>query len=270
MVISQILKELENKLDRIEIFLILEYVLDKSKSEILTNLDYKIKESEKEKIYEIVKRRLNSEPLQYITHNQYFYGNKFYVNENVLIPRADTEVLVEEVLKIAGVEDNILDLCTGSGCIAVSLKKANQKLSITASDISSGALTIAMINSKINNVDIDFIKSDLFNNVRQKFNIIVSNPPYIKTKEIESLQKEVKKEPKLALDGGNNGLEYYEKIIKNAKDYLTDCGVIALEIGYNQAEEIRKILEENNFKDIKIVKDYGNNDRVVIAKTISE
>lgn len=268
MVIEQIIKEFENKLDRNEIFIILEYVLNKSKPEILTNLTYEIAKHEKEKIYEIVDRRLNNEPLQYITHNQYFYGNKFYVNENVLIPRADTEILVEEVLKIADLEDNILDLCTGSGCIAISLKKANQKLNVSASDISTDALTIAMINSKINNVNIDFVKSDLFNNIKQKFNIIVSNPPYIKTKDIEELQKEVKKEPMLALDGGNSGLEYYEKIIENAKKYLTDKGVIALEIGYDQAEEVRNILEKNNFKDIKVIKDYGNNDRVIIAKAI--
>lgn len=270
MVISEIMKDIENKLDRNEIYLILEYVLNKSKTEILTNLTSEITDYEKEKICKIVERRLNNEPLQYITHNQYFYGNKFYVNENVLIPRADTEILVEEVLKIAEQEDNILDLCTGSGCIAISLKKANQKLNVSASDISVDALTIAMINSKINNVNIDFVKSDLFNDVTQRFNIIVSNPPYIRTKDIQDLQKEVKKEPMLALDGGNSGLEYYEKIIENAKNHLTANGLIALEIGYDQAPEVKRILEENNFADIKVIKDYGNNDRVIIAKAINE
>ena len=247
MVISEIIKELENKLDRNEIFIILEHILDKTKSEILTNLDFKITDSNKEKIFEIVKRRVNNEPLQYITHNQYFYGNRFYVNENVLIPRADTEILVEEVLKIANNEEHVLDLCTGSGCIGISLKKANEKFNVTASDISSNALTIAMINSKINNVNINFVKSNLFNNIEQKFNIIVSNPPYIKTKDMEDLQKEVKNEPCVALDGGEDGLDFYKKIISNAKQYLTEKGVIALEIGYNQAEDVKSILEENNF-----------------------
>jgi len=268
MVISEIIKELTSQLDRNEIFIILEYVLDKTKSEILTNLEYKINDSDKEKIFKIVKRRLNNEPLQYITHNQYFYGNRFYVNENVLIPRADTEILVEEVLKIANNEENVLDLCTGSGCIGISLKKANEKFNITASDISENALTIAMINSKINNVDINFIKSNLFKNIEQKFNIIVSNPPYIKTKDIEGLKKEVKNEPCMALDGGEDGLNFYKEIISNAKQHLTEKGIIALEIGYNQAQDVKNILEENNFKDIKIIKDYGNNDRVVIAKSI--
>ena len=115
-------------------------------------------------------------------------------------------------------------------------------------------------------MDINFIKSDLYNDINQKFDVIVSNPPYIKTTDMDSLQKEVKQEPEIALDGGNSGLDYYEKIIQNANQYLSANGVIALEIGYDQAEDVKSILENNNFDDIKIIKDYGNNDRVVIAK----
>lgn len=265
MVISEMIKNLEKSLDRNEIFIILEYVLDKTKATILTELNYELKDCEKEKIMKIAQRRENKEPLQYIVHNQYFYGNKFYVDENVLIPRADTEILVEEVLKKLTAESKVLDLCTGSGCIAVSLKKAKNTIDVTASDISSNALTIAMINAKINNVNVNFVKSDLFANINQKYDIIVSNPPYIKKADMDCLQEEVKCEPALALDGGNDGLDFYKQIILNAKSYLNKNGAVALEIGYNQAEEVKNILEENNYKNIKIIKDYGNNDRVVIG-----
>jgi len=265
MVISEMIKNLEKSLDRNEIFIILEYVLDKTKATILTELNYELKDSEKEKIMKIAQRRENKEPLQYIVHNQYFYGNKFYVDENVLIPRADTEILVEEVLKKLTAESKVLDLCTGSGCIAVSLKKAKNTIDVTASDISSNALTIAMINAKINNVNVNFVKSDLFANINQKYDIIVSNPPYIKKADMDCLQEEVKCEPALALDGGSDGLDFYKQIILNAKSYLNKNGAVALEIGYNQAEEVKNILEENNYKNIKIIKDYGNNDRVVIG-----
>lgn len=266
MVISEIIKKYDGKLERTEIFIILEYVLDKSKTEILTNLEYELDEKAIKQINKIIDRRSNKEPLQYITHNQYFFGNKFYVNENVLIPRADTEILVEEVLKRTNSSDKVLDLCTGSGCIAISLKKANDTLNVTASDVSRNALTIAMINAKINNADINFVKSDIFNDINQKFNVIVSNPPYIRSTDLSGLQQEVKFEPSLALDGGDDGLKFYKKIISDSVEHLTEGGVIALEIGYNQAEEVKNILEENCFKDIKVIKDYGNNDRVVIAK----
>ena len=268
MVIGDIIKELQSYLDRTEIFVILEFVLDKNKTEILTNLETCVNDDDKEKIFKMARRRVNKEPLQYITHNQYFFGNKFYVNENVLIPRADTEILVEEVLKSVTGNENILDLCTGSGCIAISLKKANEALNVSASDISTNALTVAMINAKINNADVNFVKSDLFDNINKKYDIIVSNPPYIKKCDMKILQEEVKHEPILALDGGNSGLEYYEKIIEQAKKYLTDKGVIALEIGYNQAEDVSNLLIKNNYADIKVIKDYGNNDRAIIAKAI--
>ena len=260
------MQELEKSLDRTEIFLILEYVLNKSKNEILMHLDDKISDNEEKMINNILKRRLNKEPLQYIIHTQYFFGNKFYVNENVLIPRADTEILVEEVLKLTNDSNKILDLCTGSGCIAISLKKANNSLEVTASDLSQNALTIAILNAQLNDAKVSFIKSDLFDNINEKFDIIVSNPPYIKTSDICDLQDEVKFEPHIALDGGISGLDYYIEIIEKAKKHLQENGLIALEIGYNQANEVSEILKENGYKDIRVVKDYGNNDRVVIAK----
>ena len=266
MVIGEIIKELEEEIDRNETFIILEHILGKPKIKILTDLDYELTELEERKVREIIERRISKEPLQYITNEQFFFGNKFYVNENVLIPRADTEILVEEVLKLSKDSDKILDLCTGSGCIAISLKKANLKLDITASDISEKALIVAMINAKINNVKINFIKSDLFNEITQKFDIIVSNPPYIETSVINNLQDEVKKEPILALDGGEDGLDFYKKIISEAKERLNKKGLIALEIGYNQAEKVKELLLSSEFDDIQVIKDYGNNDRIVIAR----
>ena len=181
MVIKEIIEKLGNHLDRNEIFIILENVLEKTKSKIMLDMDEKVTEKQEKRIEDILQRRLSKEPLQYILNEQFFYRNKFYVNENVLIPREDTEVLIDEVLKNINDNSNILDLCTGSGCIAISLKKINSSLKVTASDISEKALTVAMINSLINNVNINFIKSDLFKNIDKKFYVIVSNPPYIET-----------------------------------------------------------------------------------------
>ena len=268
MVVRQIIQELEKNLDRTEAFLILEHVLNMSKNEILIHLDNKVNDDEEKLINNIVERRLAKEPLQYVIHAQYFFGNKFYVNENVLIPRADTEILVEEVLRLANNSNKILDLCTGSGCIAISLKKANNNLEVIASDISKKALTVAMLNAQLNRAKVNFLQSDLFENINEKFDIIVSNPPYIRTSDICKLQDEVKFEPHIALDGGNEGLDYYIEIIEKAKKYLLENGLIALEIGYNQANEVSEILKENGYKNIRVIKDYGNNDRVVIAKTM--
>lgn len=265
MVIKQLIEKIEKKIDRTEAFLILEHVLNMPKTEILMMLDKDVDANSIALIDSMVKRRLKSEPLQYIIHEQYFYGNRFYINENVLIPRADTEILVEEVSKIVKKNDKVLDLCTGSGCIAISLKKANPNIDMLASDINPNALVVAMVNSKINKVNVSFVRSNLFENICQKFDIIVSNPPYIKTEDIKFLQKEVRCEPILALDGGNDGMEFYKKIIISANEFLNTNGLIALEIGYNQAKEVSQLLVENNYKNLRIIKDYGNNDRVILA-----
>jgi release factor glutamine methyltransferase len=268
MVIKDIIKKLEQDLDRNEVFIILEYVLERNKTKILLDLDEVLTEKQEEKIENILQRRLNKEPLQYILCEQFFYKNKFFVNENVLIPREDTEVLIDEVLKNTNDNSEVLDLCTGSGCIAITLKKSNESLNVTASDISENALMVAMINSLINKTKINFIKSDLFEKIDKKFDVIVSDPPYIETADVAALQEEVKKEPILALDGGADGLKFYREIIKKSKAYLRDNGIIALEIGYNQAKAIREILQDNGFDNIKVIKDYGNNDRVLIANKL--
>ena len=193
----------------------------------------------------------------------------FYVDENVLVPRPDTEILVEEVINIAKQINkskiNILDLCTGSGAIAVSIGAYIKNAKITAADISSKALNVAKENAKKNNVQIELIKSDMFENVTGKYDIIVSNPPYIETKTIRSLDKDVQNEPIIALDGGDDGLDFYRIIAYNADKFLKEDGKIFVEIGYNQKESVMKIFN-TNFTNITCVKDLAGNDRVIICK----
>jgi release factor glutamine methyltransferase len=198
----------------------------------------------------------------------------FYVDKNVLIPRADTEILVEEVINNcnnnAERNYNILDLCAGSGAIGISIAKYVKTSKITEVDISNEALNIAMKNAKLNEVaNIEFLQSNMFKNINKKFDIIVSNPPYIKKDVIAKLDYEVQKEPKLALDGGEDGLKFYRIIIDEADKYLTKNGMIFLEIGYDQKEDVIKLLEKSGkYKDIYSKKDLYNNDRIVVASVI--
>lgn len=225
-------------------------------------------------LQKVLKRRLKGEPISKIFGYTEFYGLKILINKNVLSPRQETEILAEQAIKITeraiktiGENNfNVLDLCTGSGAIAISIKK-NTIANVVASDISRKALKIAKINAENNSAKIEFVKSNLFQNLKGKqFDIIVSNPPYIESEEIKRLQTEVKNyDPKLALDGGNDGLNFYKKIITEAPKHLTPNGRILFEVGYNQSEIVKKLLTEN-FKDIIIVKDFNNIDRVVMAQ----
>lgn len=214
--------------------------------------------------FEKIGRRLNREPLQYIEGKTYFMGLEFDVDKNVLIPRFDTEILVENALKYIKKGSRVLDMCTGSGCIAISLSVFGDSI-VTGADISEAALNIAERNKKKNNADrVTFVKSDMFEEINDKYDYIVSNPPYIATCDILKLETEVKdKEPVLALDGHEDGLFFYRILAKMSGNYLKDGGGIFLEIGYDQAESVASLLKENLFTDIKVIKDLNGLDRVV-------
>lgn len=251
---------------------LLAFVLNKDKEYLMIHANEEIDKNLYNVYLKALKRLKNHEPIQYILENQEFMGFNFYVDKNVLIPQPDTENLVEEVMNL--IEKNnlkypkILDLCTGSGAIAISLAKLVKKSIVYGSDISSEALKIAENNSVSNQANVLFMKSDMFKNIFKefKFNIIVSNPPYIESQVIKTLDKEVQKEPILALDGGEDGLKFYREIAENAKKYLEENGFLALEIGYNQKEAVERILRENNYRNIYSKKDLARKDRVIVAQ----
>lgn len=226
-----------------------------------------VKPSLVEKVNEIVKERITGRPLWYCIGDTDFYGNTIKVDERVLIPRPETEILVENALKYINSESKVLDLCTGSGAIAISVKKESNA-SVTAIDVSEKALELAKENAKLNGVEIEFIKSDMFTEISgtnlRKFDVIISNPPYIKREDISGLQREVKDfEPTLALDGGEDGYDFYRIICSLAKEYLTENGVLLLECGIGQAEQIASMLK--GYKTVEIIKDYENIQRIVKA-----
>lgn len=241
-------------------------------SEIINNFD------------RLISYRSQHFPLQYILGETYFCGIRFNIREGVLIPRFDTEVLVEKVINDNQDKNKyVLDMCTGSGCIALSLAKLGGYKIVACSDISVDALELASENANliIDNSDVYdemnqkvyFIQSDMFDNFDKfrentgidKFDIITINPPYIKTEDLNNLQIEVKQfEPKIALDGDIDGLKYYKKIAESAKDYMNDDGKIYLEIGFDQAKDVMEIFEKSGYRFVELVKDLSGNDRVLI------
>lgn len=252
--------------------LLLCYILNLKKEDLVIYGDKEINSEDEKKYEKVIKKLTEGYPLQYITHQSEFMKLNFYVDENVLIPRADTEITVEEVISycknMKKSNIRILDLCTGSGVIAISIGNYIKNCEIIAVDISSKALEIAKSNAYKNNVDnIIWVLSDLFEKVEGKFDIIVSNPPYIKKEVIPTLEIEVQKEPIIALDGGQDGLEFYRQIIKKAPDYLEKCGEIFLEIGYDQKQEVLDIINETReYKEVISKKDLSGNDRMIMAK----
>lgn len=220
---------------------------------------------EQQKEYEIaIQKRTEHIPLQYITGEQQFMGLNFKVNSNVLIPRQDTEILVEEALKVIRPGMQVLDLCTGSGCIIISIMRNVPELMGFGVDISKQALLVAKENGRMNGVQVNWERSDLFENINESFDIIVSNPPYIPTKVIDTLMPEVRDfEPMRALDGMSDGLFFYQKIIEQSSEYLKENGYLYLEIGHDQAAAVTELMDRAGFQKIQVVKDLAGLDRVV-------
>jgi len=249
--------------------MLLKHLLKVTDSYILIHSDEEISEDIKKEFKRDIEVLNSGAPIQYITNKQEFMGLDFHVDSNVLIPQPDTEILVEEVIKLCKENVNVLDLCTGSGAIGVSIAKNVENAKVTMSDISNKALEIAKRNSENNQVidNCKFVLSDMFENIQEKFDVIVSNPPYIKEEVIKTLDKEVQNEPHLALDGGKDGLYFYKIIAENAYKYLKKDGILALEIGYDQKEEIMNLLElEGKYTHIYCKKDLAENDRVIVCK----
>ena len=252
--------------------ILLEYVLKIDRNKLVINKDEEIENNKENEYMGYIKEVVAGKPVQYITNKQEFMGLSFFVDENVLIPQPDTEILVEEAIKYANQikEDvEILDMCTGSGCIGVALAKHVKNAKVTLVDISTKALEVAKKNAKENEVKekVNFIQSDMFENIKGKFDVIVSNPPYIKTKVINELDLQVQNEPHLALDGGEDGLKFYEILINEAPKYLKENGKIFLEIGYDQKKEVEELARNSKlYKEIENVKDLANNDRVIELK----
>ena len=250
-------------------------ILNCTRSDLYLNKEIYLNKEKSSKISAALKRRLSREPIQYILGNTEFMGLGFIVNKDVFIPRPETEILVETVLKLTPNTEHrtpnfhILDLGTGSGCIAVSLAKFLPAVKVTAFDISDKALKIARKNARLNNVKIEFMKQDFTDNrqpITEKFDIIVSNPPYIPGPDIDGLQPEVRYEPRIALDGGRDGLEFYRKIIKYAPRYLKKHGYLVMEMGFRQRDYIEDIIRLLGGLKIKeVVKDYSGIDRVIVA-----
>ena len=250
----------------VDAWYLLAHVFKLKRTDLLLQGDYFAEEDGKNRYLELLQKRADHIPLQHIIGTQEFMGLEFMVNEHVLIPRQDTETLVEEVLNYCE-DKTVLDMCTGSGCIILSLAKLRRLKRAVGVDLSQQALQVATKNALAHNVRIEWIQSNLFDNVEGSFDILVSNPPYIPSSDIEELMPEVKEyEPRMALDGSKDGLEFYRCISKEAKRHLNPDGLLFYEIGYNQGDAVKKILTEEGFTDIMIKKDLGGHDRVVSAR----
>ncbi|MDS1030352.1 peptide chain release factor N(5)-glutamine methyltransferase [Bacillota bacterium LX-D] len=256
---------------RLEAEVILAYVLSWDRVKLLTNLFSKIDSAKQQSFRKLVGQRATHYPLQYLLGRQEFMSIEFQVNPSVLIPRDDTGILVEEVLKLKGktpLNSRIVDVGTGSGAIAVALKRFWTEAQVSAVDISAQALEVARENSARAGVKIDFVQGDLlqpFLKENSKFDIIVSNPPYIPTEQLPLLQPEVTYEPHLALDGGTDGLVFYRRLAEEAPKLLASGGWLAMEIGCEQSESVAKLLA-GKFTNIQTFKDYAGLERVVLAK----
>lgn len=261
MTINQAINIASKKIDYINSKVLMKYILCKDDTYIIVKQNKELDKKIQNKYFKLVDKVQNGYPLQYITNKQEFMGLNFYVDENVLIPQPDTEISVQKVIEYARTmqEPKILDLCTGSGAIAISIKKYLPNAVTVGADVSKQAIEVAKKNAKDNKIYIDLVQSDMFENISDTFDIIVSNPPYIKSEVIKQLSKDVQNEPHIALDGGIDGLKFYKIIAQDVKKYLKKDGILILEIGYDQKDEVTKL-----FKNSVCFKDYENRDRVVV------
>lgn len=260
----------------LDAWLLLEYESGKNRAYYFAHCKEEADEEIKTSYMEKIRKRAQHIPLQHLTHQGYFMGYEFFVNENVLVPRQDTEVLVEEALSLIKEKEvpQILDMCTGSGCILLSLLLEREDALGTGADLSEKAFSVAEKNRETYHLETraELIKSDMFQSgyfegKKESFDIIVSNPPYIPTEEIEKLQAEVRfHDPFMALDGKEDGLYFYRIIAKNAGEYLKPGGFLACEIGCDQGEDVKKMFESCGFSDVKVIKDLAGLDRVVSGK----
>ncbi len=251
----------------VDAWYLMEYCAKIDRMWFLLNREKEMPEMIEKKYQEFLKKRSLHIPLQHLTGEQEFMGLPFHVNENVLIPRQDTETLVEAVLKVLKPGDKILDLCTGSGCIIISIVKLAQGVEGTGSDLSDKALQVARKNAEDLDVGVSFLQSDLFEQIEETFDCIVSNPPYIATAKIEDLMEEVRDhEPHMALDGKEDGLFFYRNIVKEGRRYLKEHGWLCFEIGYDQGKAVSAMMENAGYQNVKVIQDLAGLDRVVMGQ----
>ena len=250
--------------------LLLSKVIKKDRKFILLNLDKEIDQSDQKSFRDLIIKRSNGKPLAHLTGIKSFWNYDFKINEKVLIPRPDTEIIVEQVLDIYKNKNNLnfLEVGIGSGCIGLSILKEKKSFKATGVDLSQDCIEICKSNANILGVGdrLKLLKSDVDNLIFRKYDLVVSNPPYVKKLDLSKLNKEVKNyEPRLALDGGLEGLSVIRKVIKKATELIKIRGKLILEIGYDQKEPVKKILNENNFYINKIIKDLAKNDRCIVS-----
>ena len=245
--------------------LLLEFICHTDRNALYAHGDQEIEDEKMQDFLQLIEKRAVHIPLQHLTGEQNFMGLDFLVNEHVLIPRQDTEILVEEIMRDLHDGIRILDMCTGSGCVLISILKNVHGTGGYGYDISKQAINVAKENAKLNDVPAIFERSNLFEDVADEtFDVIVSNPPYIRSDEIPFLMPEVSEfEPHEALDGKEDGLFFYRKIIQESPDYLTDGGYLLFEIGYDQGAAVKELLDAHGFQDTKVIKDLPGKDRVV-------
>lgn len=275
MKISEIIKLSNEKLKNIEYvdptreaIEIISHVLLVNENEILLSNDLEINDNDLDEIKDLIELRSSGEPLQYVLNRAYFYNRKFYIDNRALIPRYDTEHILYRTLEVSKDFKNpdILEVGAGSGAISITLNLELENARIDACDISNDALEVCNINQELHNSDVNFFYSDLFGNVVKKYDIIISNPPYIKKSDLSLIPKETLKEPLNALDGGEDGLDFYKEITKESIDYLKDGGYLIYEIGFDEVYDVYEIMNKYGFKNINIDKDFQNLDRVIYGK----